>query len=254
MSKKKSFDLSGRGNLDILKNSLESKMENRTRETLESLNSGGSVDNAVKVINEDKNLDQNEKKELINKVITDFIELFTFSNCPNDYETLKLEAKYLSNITQYSIVMMAHRLLKIRNEALYLNDNYTSFKDFVENELNVSRRTAYNYIELVEYFGDMLIENKKLEYSKLLPVIPIIKLIPNEDEKESVKRRFLNEATTKSKRDIIKETDRLKNIYGTQKKKNIYSEIIRYIENRLENSTDEEKQNLIEVIKKLNSF
>jgi hypothetical protein len=259
MSKKKSFDLSGRGDLNSLKDDLKNKMDNLTRETIENLNESDfvdstSVDNVIAIVNNDKYLNQDEKKALISRVITEFTELFTFSNCPDDYETLKLEAKYLSNITQYSIVMMAHRLLKISNEGLYVNDNYASFKEFVENELNVSRRTAYNYIELVEHFGEMLTENKKLEYSKLLPVIPVIKLIPDKQEKESIKKRFLDEAKIKSKRDIIKETDKLKNIYGMSKKKNIYNEIVRYIENRLHNATEIEKQNLMEIIKKLNSF
>jgi len=121
----------------------------------------------------------------------------------------------LSDITQYSLILMAQRLLKIRDGALYRKDGYTDFKSFIENEMNVSRRTVYNYIEIVEYFGAQLVARAgNLEYSKLLPAIPLLKSDIADIPKEEIRDKFIRDMNEKSKYEVLEEARRLKMKYG----------------------------------------
>jgi len=216
---KKQFVVADRGNLLNVKYEFEKVMEDKTKEKILSLEmepSKESVEETIGLIKEDNLLSIEAKDEIIRALKNNFINLFNFDNCPDSYEELKFEAKLLSDINQYSLVMMAQRLMKIRNLKLFVNDGYRDFQEFIEKELIVSRRTAYNYIELVECFGDRLIKfGNKIEYSKLLPIISILKSENLDDvDKSEIKDHFLDEMNKKSKNQIIEEANKLKVKYG----------------------------------------
>ena len=146
------------------------------------------------------------------------MNVFNFDNCPDDYESLKTEAKFLAGITQYSFFLMAQRLLKIRDRALYREDGYPDFKSFVERELNISRSTVYNYIDIVNFFGVQPVgHDDKVEYTKLLPAVSILRADKEGLPKEAIKKQFLEDVKFKSKREIIEEANEIKVKYGLVK-------------------------------------
>jgi len=221
---KKQFVVADRGNLINVKNEFEKVMDEKTKNMILSLESNPSketIEETIEVVKDDSKLSSEAKDKIIKELKNNFISLFNFDNCPEDYQELKYEAKLLSDINQYSLVMMAQRLLKIRNQKLYSNDGYVDFQEFIEKELVVSRRTAYNYIELVECFGDRLVKLKnKIEYSKLLPIISLLKSENlNDLDKTEIRNRFLDEMNKKSKIQIIEEANELKIKYGLLKGK-----------------------------------
>jgi hypothetical protein len=185
--------------------------------TLEETPDKTSLIHAVSAIRLDKSLQQEDRTRIIDALKDQYIDLFNFDNCPDDYDSLKNEAKFLAWNTQYSFILMAQRLLKIRDKHLYINDGYPDFKSFIQGELSIAQRTAYDYIDIVSLFKEELrpvaIE-EKFEYTKLLPVVPILKAKDNRIPKDEIRRRFLNEIKVTSKRKIIEETDLLKRQYG----------------------------------------
>ncbi len=143
---------------------------------------------------------------------------------------------------------MAQRLYTIKTRELYKKDNHPDFKTFIEKEMNIGRRTAYNYIDIIEIFGvQALAHEKNLEFSKLIPIIPVLrKASISEDEKEIMKINFIEKAKNKSFRDITKDAKSLKRKYGLEKvipeddkKIKKIQEFIKYIEN-IKDMTDGE--------------
>ncbi|HBD95733.1 MAG TPA: hypothetical protein DC057_16310 [Spirochaetia bacterium] len=168
------------------------------------------------LINSSPELNPEIKAEIIEKfkiesniIMQAFTDKFNLRNCPDDYEDLKREAKFLVNINQYSFLIAAQRLVKIRDEELFkkdIDDNgnmkYKSFVDFIESELGLKKSSVYNYISILEAFDpsdfDRLSSNV-IEYSKLLPYTSIIKKIP-----ENLKFRVVNDAITALNNNIPK--------------------------------------------------
>ena len=54
-----------------------------------------------------------------------------------DYTQLKMEVKQLAKLTGISLLLMAQRLLIIRDDKLYQKDNYSNFETFIESELKI---------------------------------------------------------------------------------------------------------------------
>lgn len=177
------------------------------------------VDEVILKINKSK-ISPDDKEILINSIMKEFISVFNFDNCPDDYEELKKEAKFLSGLTQYSFLLMAQRLLKIRDDELYKKDGYLDFIDFIRNELSIAKRTVYDYINLLECFGVRTFAlDANIQYTKLLPVIPLLKSENIEIPKSEIKKRFLQEIKNKSAREIKIETKELKEKYGILKRR-----------------------------------
>ncbi len=63
---------------------------------------------------------------------------YNFDNCPTEYEDIKEQAVLLGKMSGYAFVMMAHRLLRIRNRKMYRADGYSSFEKFLAGELSIS--------------------------------------------------------------------------------------------------------------------
>ncbi len=161
----------------------------------------------------------------------------------------------MSGITQVSFLLMAQRLKKIQDEDLYTGE-YPNFKSFIENEMPIKRTTVYNYIDIISLFGVQALEQEKdMEFSKLIPYIPILKKVSFEElEMRTKKKEFLQKAKTTSFRDIIKETDELKLHYGLVNKINKELVEIKKIKalfeylTKAEEVSDEAKEHLIKLL------
>jgi len=198
------------------------KIDIQTKEAIENAIEEPTKENIIiakDAIKSDMIMSDEEKNNLTTELVKSFQGLFNFQNCPDDYQSLKEEAKFLAGMTQYSFLLMAQRLQTIKLGELYKEDGYLDFKSFIENEINISRRTAYNYIDLLDCFGvQTFAQDNNIEYSKLIPVIPMLRndLITTE-EKENIKKEFIEKAKTESAREINKDVKELKIKYGIEK-------------------------------------
>lgn len=222
MAKKFDASLIKRGrSLSNTAKSLEG-IENRTIEAIVKLEEEPTKDNidlSLVTIENDKKLSKEDRIKLTDILRQQYISLFNFNNCPDDYENLKAESKFLSGMTQYSFLLMAQRLLKIRNNELYKNDGYLDFKDFIGSELNIERSTVYKYIDLVSFFGVETFQHEEIEHTKLLPAIPLLKSENQNIPKSEIKELFIKEAKYKSARELQSEAKDLKIKYGLYIKK-----------------------------------
>ncbi len=180
-----------------------------------------------------------------------------------EYKNLKEEVKFLSKMTQYNFLLMAQRLFVIRDRELYKEDGYKDFKEFIEVEINVTRQTVYKYIDIYSFFSDGVAlvrhDSEKLDYSKLLPYIPLLKA--NEDKiskekKEEIKKESIEKMKIFSKAEMIEEAKRLKIEYGIineKEKNNNMKKIYEYVKLKIpESITNDDKKVLKELINFLN--
>ena len=161
----------------------------------------------IKAIKDDSKLSPLHKDQLLQRLREDFVSLFNFDNLPEDYESLKNEAKILADLTQSAFVLMAQRLKKIRDNELYREGGYSDFKAFIENELSINRTTAYNYIDLINVFGVQALEHRGIEPSKLIPTLPLLKNNPD----AKLRKEFLSDSKTLSFRAMVEKVKRIKN-------------------------------------------
>ncbi|OHD73209.1 MAG: hypothetical protein A2355_06330 [Spirochaetes bacterium RIFOXYB1_FULL_32_8] len=213
----------GKNPEDII-NEIVLKGEQKTVEAIHNLDSKSEIKevlDVIEIVEEDAFLSDIEKEDAIMVIEEKFSNRFNFDNCPSDYEKLKQEAKFLAQMTQKSFLLMAQRLCIIKSKKLYEKDGYKDFKIFVESELNISRQTVYKYLDILSFFGVAALRHQNLDYSKLIPVIPILRAFSiDEAEKEEIKKEYLQKAKTESFRDILKETADLKIQYGLVKQIN----------------------------------
>lgn len=192
-----------------------------TTESIEALLGSPRKENVTRTlaaIKRDDRLKDADKQMLIDTLRGQFADLFNFKNCPEDYETLKLESLFLSELTQFSFLLLGQRLKKIRDNELYRQDGYDDFKTFVAQEIKIARSTAYNYIDLISVFGVQTFgHDDSPDPSKLIPLLPIFKTNREDIPEEKLKNRFIEEAKTKSARDIQDEAKKLKIKYGLAK-------------------------------------
>jgi len=201
--------------------SFENKMDDITKQAIIEVKENPSKENitkAVEIIINDTVLYKADKDQIINHIKIEFIDRFNFDNCPEDYEELKKEAKFLAGMTQYSFLLMAQRLQSIKLFELYKKDGYPDFKAFIDHELNVSKSTVYRYIDILSFFGVAALQLQEIDYSKLIPVLPVLKkALINEKEREAIKNDYLKKAKNESFRDITKDAKELKIKYGLEK-------------------------------------
>lgn len=256
MAKKKNFDVSSlSGGKSIVKKAHEIEMKKETKDALlnvEDEPTKEKITKTLEIVRNDEIMQENDKNIFINLFKEQFIQFFNFDNCPDDYFELKKEAAFLSGVSQYSFLLMAQRLKKIRDKKLYILDGYEHFKDFIEKEISIAKRTSYDYISIVECFGVRLVAlGENVEYSKLLPIIPLLKNKNNAIPKEELKDTFLKDIFIKSKKEIIEQAKQLKIKYGlinkTSGEKNIewIDKIQIKINNKIGKITDQEKEKLI---------
>jgi len=209
---------------------IASRLEDISGDTIEVL--GKVTENPVKemvtkavvTINRDTRLSETNKNILLETLREQYSELFNFNNCPDDYETLKVEAKFLSELSQHSFLLLGQRLLKIRDNAFYKIDGYADFKSFIAGEIRIARSTAYYYIDLITFFGVQTFGHEgSPDPSKLVSVLPLLKSSNEDIPKEKLKKHFIKESKNKSAREIQDETKKLKIQYGLSKEKVIES-------------------------------
>ena len=99
----------------------------------------------------------------------------------------------------------------------------------------MSRSTVYNYIDIVTFFGVQLVgQTADIEYSKLLPLLPLLKADNDRIPKEEIKKRFLQRAETKTKNELAKEAQRYKKLYGLVKTRRYrLSSVFRYVSRKM---------------------
>jgi len=203
-------------------------------------------------------LDNNIKVKELAPTISDSVEVveninydlpFNFDKCPSDYSTLKKEAKFLAGLTNCSFLLLAQRLLLIRDNKFYQQDNYKSFSEFIDKELTIKRTTAYNYIDLINYFGVQIFEQKNIEPSKLIYALPLLKS-DNVDKlkKDEIKADFITNLTSSSAKQMKTKADNYKidlKIKKAKKKEfDIVSAISLLLNNIDKDLTESEKEQL----------
>lgn len=205
-----------------------SRLEDISEDTIEVINKiienpvKEMVTKAVVTINKDTRLSESNKNRLLETLRIQYSELFNFNNCPEDYETLKVEAKFLSELSQHSFLLLGQRLLKIRDNAFYKIDGYADFKSFIAGEIKIARSTAYYYIDLITFFGVQTFGHEgSPDPSKLISVLPLLKSNNEDIPKEKLKKHFIKETKNKSAREIQEETKQLKIQYGITKEKDV---------------------------------
>lgn len=218
---KKKIDIGNRTrgkNLSSMAENIDASDE--TKEVIEKVSSSPTKENIIeaeKIIESDVNISTEDKTELIEILKRDFTEVFNFKNCPNEYEKLKNEAKFLSRIAKYSFLIMAQRLKKIRDCELYRQDGYVHFQDFIEAEIKLSKSTVYYYIDIITQVPPGRLENRDIEYTKLKPILPLLKSNSEDIPKEEIQEKFLNDIQHKSRKEIEADAKELKIKYGLLK-------------------------------------
>lgn len=237
-------------------------MSEDTEVSIDELIESPRKENVVKTlaaIRTDPLMNTEEKNELLYALRSQFAGLFSLDNCPDDYESLKLEAIFLSDLMQASFVLLGQRLLKIRDNELYIKDGYKDFKAFVEKEIKISRSTAYNYIDLVSVFGVQTFGHEDApDPSKLIPLLPVLKAKKDDIPVDKIKSQFIEKAKTESARDLKDDIKQLKIKYGLMSEPvevdrldRAFNILLNEIPTKL---TAVEKKKIRNYIKKLNSL
>ena len=209
-----------------------------------------SLDNMyrrMQVIREDSSLPLRERNRLLDQLARRFVLVFNTRDDTRDYATLKREVKFLAALSRYSFLHMAKRLIVIRDNRLYTRDGYRAFKDFIENEIPLSRSTVYNYIDIVTFFGVQPVgQTVRFEYSKLLPLLPILKASDDRIPKEQIKRRFVEAAETKSKSELAREARWYKQKYGLVEDRGMrLRAVLRYLQQHVPPNPNPEQKRII---------
>lgn len=263
---KKTFTNLGRGkNPETKMENINKKLSANGREKLSKYTNGEHEIRSVQdmqevqsVIDNEPQLSITEKQDIIKTFKKEFIRNFNFDNCPEDYQVLKEEARFLAGVTQYSFLLMAQRLKKIRDEELYRQDNYPDFKTFIEKEMTVTRQTAYKYIDIVNFFGVATLRHEDVNVSKLIPIIPILKSNAlSSDRKQKIKDEYVNKSKISSARDIAKEVMQIKQELGiTKNNEKIYKKTVikkvadlNAVLSKFENEYDKDLFGMIEIVK-----
>jgi hypothetical protein len=258
----KTFDLSKMKRGKSLSEAAEN-IENMSDETALSITEllenprKENVTKSLSAIRRDPVMQAGEKAGLLTVLRSQFADMFNLDNCPDDYESLKLESIFLSDLTQASFVLLGQRLLKIRDNELYTADGYSDFKTFVEKEIKIARSTAYNYIDLVSVFGVQTFGHDDApDPSKLIPLLPVLKSKSDGIPVDKIKSQFIERAKTESARDLKDDIKQLKIQYGLAKEPEEIDRLDRAFDSLMsefpEKLTSIEKKKVRLYIKRLN--
>ncbi len=222
---KKKFDINKRSKpmTEVVK---EFEGEASTVDAVNIFENNPTIENkekAVEAVTNDKALSA-ASPELLDQIQALFIQAFSSNSIPSEYSNLKREAKYLADLNQVSGLYMAQRLVIIRDKELFKEDGYADFKSFIESELNISRSTVYNYMDIIDQFVskrlNTTIDKLSLNRSKLVPFLPLLKSDKiTKKAKDKIRDNVISELDTKSFRDLSKEAKDLKVEYGLVKPK-----------------------------------
>lgn len=189
-----------------------------------------NIDKAVEAVKKDTSITIS-KDELMGVLQALFVETFSSNIIPASYKDLKEEAKYLADLHQVSGLYMAQRLKVIRDRELFKEDGYLDFKSFIESELSITKKSVYNYIDIVEQFIECKRLHSKEEMnklshnkSKLIAYMPLLKSDKLSDkDKDKLRDDVLKKVETRSFRDLTADAKELKLEYGLTKPKSAVS-------------------------------
>ena len=106
---------------------------------------------------------------------------------------------------------MAQRLVRIRDQQLYRRDDYESFRAFVDGELSCTVRTAYNYVSVIELFGEELAGAvPTLQYSWLIKTLPVMRALPPGRHADRARKRLVRTVVTRDRDALRREIDALR--------------------------------------------
>jgi hypothetical protein len=168
------------------------------------------------------------------------------------------ELAILKSISESEVVIKSNEnfvgmgLWNIGNELKYIRDNKTytekscsSFEEYVEKELDYSKRNAYRYIEISE--GYNVTSMAQIGHLGMVKLLALSK-IEEPQREEFLENNSVNEMTTKELQQAIKDRDKAineKDIYSSAMKK---AEGLQFVS---ENLLRESKENAKEDIRKL---
>lgn len=112
-----------------------------------------------------------------------------------NYTTLHNEILQYGNMTISCYVEFSKKLKEMRDKKLYLEVGISTFGDYVEQQVGIKERQAYNYITVYEkYSEDFLHLNAKIGVTKLMLLAPL-----SETEREEILDEVDVESTTVAK-------------------------------------------------------
>ncbi len=239
-----------------------------TKKAIESAVVGGAEEKekAIEIVNKDNNLTSVQREKLHKILLSKFVETFSFENCPDNYEALKSEVRFLSQMAENSFIFLGQRLIKVRDEDYWKleldgkgEQKYARFEDWILEELPIKKRTAYNYINIIDLYGvqtfALEFSNRPIEYTKLLPSVSILKSSKvDRKQKYKIKNQFINYVKNDlSVREIEAKAENLKIKYELKRKVEdpIEAQVIKYISNKRKKLNKEKIDSIIIYLNKL---
>jgi hypothetical protein len=170
--------------------------------------------------------------------------------CPDDYQGLKTQCTELVGSIQENFYYLAVRLKVIKDQELYKADGYEDFKAFINNELMISKKTAYDFINLVEVFGEKTLTLNNP--TKLIPAINILKSkdIP-EERKSEIKEKILNQSDSQSYEELREEMNEIRATYSPKVDSERHRSPLENIKRQTERLSLEELMELQDYIERL---
>lgn len=234
----------------MISNSMEQSINNETVRQ-ENFDNQGGIDLSQTVIT--------SKAQIVEDSLSKyFTEKYNFNNSPTEYAALKAEAKYLSEMTNYMFLLLAHRLINIRDGKLYEQQEYRDFSAFLDKELTIPRTVVGNYIDLLNCFGVETFEkDREAEPAKLIPAIPLLKSKKTEGNKKEIKENFIAKSKSHTAKEMKQEADFFKREYNlkTEREPNIIAIVSSFLKKipkelseqhieELKSLTDQQKEDL----------
>lgn len=109
----------------------------------------------------------------------DFTDRFNLENCPSDYNLILSEIQFLEKSTSYNMIILGHRLSRVNEKKLYLEEGFKNFSEFVEGRLKRSKSHAYEAIAFYDLLKEKSLEDlRDIEPSKVKTLLPYIKKSP----------------------------------------------------------------------------
>ncbi len=100
----------------------------------------------------------------------------TVLTAKQEADQLHMQIVTAGNMAAVAIVEMARCLKRMRDARLYIERGFDTFEDYVENDVDIGKRHAYNYIHVYEQLGDTALQSNaqlgitKLELLARLPI------------------------------------------------------------------------------------
>ncbi len=166
---------------------------------------------------------ESEKKQLQEKLQTKQNSLEEFENIPETVEEIEKQILKLTGNSYEIFWLIGNRLIEIHKKVINdkdsNNDDTINFQDYIEKKFTFSRRSAYNFMFLAEYFnrvqsiahGSKLLLLQSLDKENREKYLEWMdKENPSRNEiAEKIKEEFKKNKTTKDKTEITVRGDNI---------------------------------------------